>query len=281
MTSGIIRRFRSLALAAVLAAGGCFYPADRAKLLEARVDRIESEKRGLEEELLRQKQLLQAQLPRLDQQFERAQKALETLEKAARSNDANMGVQLEMLKNDMAQLRGAIEEYVHRIGELEAALAEVRGAGSTATQPATAAATPAAKAEATAKPTDKKEFLALVEKKLAEDPAVGRKLATEWLRKWPRDPLAARAHYALGSSFFKAKEYRAALSEFGEIVKNHGKSDRAPPALLKSSECFAALKMQKESKLMLEEIVRSYPKSAEAKTAKRRLDDLKKKGGKK
>ncbi len=278
MTSGILTRTRPLALVALLSAGGCFYPADRGKLLEARVDKLESEKRGLEEELLKQKQLLQAQLPRLDSQFERAQQALETLEKAARSNDANIGVQLELVKNDMAQLRGSIEEYVHKIGELESALAELRN-GATAQQ-VKPADLPKAKAEATEKPADRKEFLELVQKKLSEEPAVGRQLAMEWLRKYPKDALAPKAHYALGSSYFEAKDYRAALSEFGEIVKNFGKSEQAPPALLKSSECFAALKMKTESQLMLEEIVRSYPKSDAAKTAKSRLDELKK-GGKK
>lgn len=281
MTSGIIRRSRPLALVALLSAGGCFYPADRGKLLEARVDKLESEKRGIEEELLKQKQLLQAQLPRLDAQFERAQKALETLEKAARSNDANIGVQLEMLKNDMAQLRGSIEEYTHKIGELEAALTEVRsGSSGPQAAQAPAAETPKAKAEKTEKPADKKAFLDLVQKKLKEEPAVGRQLAQEWLRKYSKDPLAARAHYALGTSYYEAKDYRAALSEFGEIVKNHGKSEQAPPALLKSSECFAALKMNNEAQLMLEEIVRTYPKSEAAKTAQGRLAALKK-GGKK
>ncbi|MFN7132229.1 MAG: tetratricopeptide repeat protein [Myxococcales bacterium] len=271
----MLERSRPLALALATLVGGCFYPADRGKLLEARVDRLESEKRGLEEELLKQKQLLAAQLPKLDQQFERVEKALDTLDRASRSNDANIGVQLEMVKNDIALLRGSIEEYVHKLNELETALAEAKSAPATA-----AAESPKKKAEATEKPADKKEFLALVEQKLVEEPAVGRQLAAEWLKKFGRDPLAARAHFALGNSYLNAKEYRAALSEFGEIVKNHGNSEHAAPALLQSSECFAALKMKPEAQLALEEIINSYPKTEAAKTARARLAELKK-GGKK
>ncbi|HYI01335.1 tetratricopeptide repeat protein, partial [Hyalangium sp.] len=48
----------------------------------------------------------------------------------------------------------------------------------------------------------------------------------------------------------------------------------APEAYLRSSDCFGKLKMTEESRLALEELVKSFPKSEAAKTAKTRLAEL-------
>jgi TolA-binding protein len=67
------------------------------------------------------------------------------------------------------------------------------------------------------------------------------------------------------------------------VLEEHPKSSSAPDAYLHSSDCFKKLKMQEESRLALEELVKNYPKSDAAKTAKARLAELdkaKKKGKK-
>lgn len=78
-------------------------------------------------------------------------------------------------------------------------------------------------------------------------------------------------HLALGKSYQTAERCREALPEYGKVIQEYAKSKAAPEALLRSSECFASLKMKDESKLALEELVKGYPKSAEAKQAKTRL----------
>lgn len=275
------------ALAALLQAG-CIYPAERGKMLEERVDRLEASEKDLEQDLKKQKN-------RIEEQVAQVQAALEKLEKTAHRTGADIGVQVEQLQTDVAKLRGQVEQYQFQIAELQAALDKLRTApaaaaatskdGATATEPGDGKK-PDAKKPEPEKPTDRKAFAELVEKTVAEDAAAGRKLAEEWLRKFPKPdaaadaklwaPVAARVHYAMGSAFMTLKDPRAALSEFGEIVKNHGKSEQAPEALLKSADCFAALKMNEESRLALEEILNSHPKSEAAKTAKTRLAELKK-----
>ena len=270
------------ALALWLPASGCFYPAERGKQLESRLEKLEAEKKGLEESLNRQKELLHAQIPKLDGQVEEVQKALASLDKAARRSDADLGVQLEQVKEDLNTLRGSIEQYLHRVGELEqktSSLQESSEKASTEKASETlrgkdeVARKKAAESE---RPSDKKEFMELVAKKLESEPAVGRALANEFLGKWPKDPLSAKVHYQLGESFMGAKDWRAALAEFGEIVKHFEKSEQAPVALLKSADCFGALKMVPETQMMLETILSTYPKSDSAKSAKTRLAELKK-----
>lgn len=250
---------------------GCLYPAERGKMLEDRVDRLEVERKDLEQDLKKQK-------ARLDDQLAQVQSTIEKLEKTAHRTGADIGVQLEQVQTDLSQLRGQVEQYQHQIGELEAALDKLKGAppagaasdGGDAKKPETSSA------KAIERPADKKAFAELVIQKLGDDPKVGRELATEWLKKWPKDTLSAKVHYELGASFMAQKDWRAALAEFGEIVKGFGKSEQAPEALLKSADCFAALKMIDEARLALEEILNSYPKSDAAKHAKTKLESLRK-----
>jgi TolA-binding protein len=272
-----------LALLALTAAG-CFYPAERGKMLEERLDRLEADNRELESALQAQKERLEAQIPKLDAQVALVKQTLDALDKSARRTGADIGIQVEQLQADLATLRGKLEESVFKLTEVQTALAELKEPG---TKPATAGAAqggePAPvekKPEPIEKPTDKKAFADLVVKRLQEAPAEGRSLAGEWLRKYPTDALAARIHYELGASYFAEKNCRGALAEFGTLIKpdapkSFAKSEWAPEALLKSSECFDALKMREEARLALEEIVNTYPKSPAAKTAKAKLTSYK------
>ena len=54
----------------------------------------------------------------------------------------------------------------------------------------------------------------------------------------------------------------------------HGKTRSAPNAYLRSADCFHKLKMNDESKIALEEVMKQYPKSDAAKTAKTKLIEL-------
>ncbi|MBI5544592.1 MAG: tetratricopeptide repeat protein [Deltaproteobacteria bacterium] len=251
-------------------------------MLEERLDRLEVDKKDLEQDLKKQKS-------RLDEQVAAVQSALQKLEKTAHRTGADIGVQVEQIQADLSQLRGQVEQYQHQIGELQSVLDKLKAAPGPAAVAATGGTSgatepgetrkpdpPAEKPKPAEKPTDKKGFAELTLQKLADEPKVGRELAGEFLKKWPKDSLAAKVHLELGASYMAQKDWRAALAEFGEIVKNFGKSEQAPDALLKSSDCFASLKMNDEARLALEEILNSHPKSESAKLAKTKLAELKK-----
>jgi TolA-binding protein len=207
--------------------------------------------------------------------------------KASRQSGADIGIRLSKTIEDVAMLRGQVETYLYKINELETALAKtltevdakvVALQGSEAVKAAEAKR----KAQELERPTDKKEFLSLAkEKAKAGELVVARQLYQEFLKKWSKDALVSEAHYGLGETYFNEERCREALYEYGRIIQEHGKSSAAAPAYLRSSDCFAKLKMKNESRLALEELVKAYPKSDAAKTAKTRLaalDKAEKKG---
>ncbi|MGZ3461222.1 MAG: tetratricopeptide repeat protein, partial [Archangium sp.] len=219
-------------------------------------------------------------LPRIDEKIAEVSKALQSLDTASRRTGADIGVQLQKTVDDLAQLRGQVETYLYKINELETALAKTNEdtqkkltelQGEEAVKEAEARK----KAEELKRPTDKKEFLALAQDKAkGGDVALARQLYSEFLKKWPKDPLAAEAHYGLGETYFSEDKCREALPEYGKLLQDYPKAESTPNAYLRSSECFKKLKMQDESRLALEELVKGYPKTEAAKTAKARLAEL-------
>jgi TolA-binding protein len=268
-------------LAAVLAAlPGCFYPRSRGLALETKVDRLSADNTRLNEELKQARGQLDATLPRIDEKVAQVTEALESLDKAARRNDADIGVQLQKALEDMAQLRGQVETYVYKISELEAALGRLTQDAEKkqlAQQGVDAVKEAEAKkqAEALQRPADKKEFLALAQQKAkAGEVALARQLYNEFMKKWAKDPLMGEAHFGMGETYFVEDKCREALFEYGKVLQDFAKTPSAPEAYLRSSDCFTKLKMKEESRLALEELVKSHPKSEAAKTAKTKLAEL-------
>jgi TolA-binding protein len=270
---------------------GCFYPGDRGRLLEMKVDRISQQNDALERKLTDADEKLSSTLPKVEEKLGQMTRALESLEKGARRSDADIGVQLQKAVEDVQQLRGQVETYLHRIDALEQNLKQLqqdtdKKLGELGQESAKQAEAQR-RAEQLKRPSTAREMLELAEGKAkAGDLPLARQLYAELLQKWPRHELAGQSLFGLAETYFTESKCEDALSHYGTVFKEHAKSPVVPDALLHASECFRKLKMTAASRDALEELVKSHPKSEAAKAAKTRLAELdkaagQKKGGKK
>ena len=250
-------------------ASGCFFPADRGQLLESRVESMAAENVKLREAMNDAQKKLDATTTQL-------QEALDQLDKASRTTGANIGVKVDSAIQDVAALRGQIEGSQFKLNEIESKLTQLESSKSTAKADDT-------KRDELKRPDDAKDFFDLAkEKAKGDDVDLGRKLLTEFMKKWPRDENIGEAHFVLGETYSSDKKCREALYEYGKVIQEHAKTKSAPNAYLRSAECFKELKMNDEAKLALNELVKQFPKSDAAKTAKQKLAELvSKKGGSK
>jgi tol-pal system protein YbgF len=246
-----------------LALAACFYSSEAGKTLETRVDKLDKDLRA---EQKAQAEKLDQQLPRIDQKVAEVTKALDSLDQASRRSGADTSVQLQKVIEDLAQLRGQVEAYTHNLDALQDRAAAVdKKAGDKKS------------ADDVARPTDKKEFFALAQSKAkAGDLTTARALYQDFIRKWPKDDLAGDAHFALAESFYGQDNCPEALPEYGQLIKSFGKSKSVPLAYVRSGDCFARLKNPEAARLAYEQVVKDYPKSAEAKMAQKGLAGLKK-----
>lgn len=282
-----IQKLPLMAAAIALAMGGCFYPAERGKALETKVDRLSDENAALRAELQKTREELNATVPKIDEKVAEVTKALESLDTASRRTDADTGVVLQKTIEDVASLRGQIDTYVHQLAELKATLERVEAESekkmlSMMGPDAQKSYEARKKLEEIQRPNDPRAFLTLAQTRAKEgDTTVARKLYDEWFRKYPKNALSGEAHFGLGELWFKEEKCREALFEYGKVIQEYPKTQSAPEAYLRSSDCFSRLKMKDEAKLTLQELLKNHPRSSAAKTAKTRLAELDKKPAKK
>ncbi len=256
----------------MMASAGCFYPADRGRLVEQRLDKMDNT-------TLRLEAYLKDSEAKQGETLGKVQTALEGLDKAAHRSDADLGIQLQKTVEDLAALRGMVETYQYKVTELENALKLTKDEVSkkAVDVEATKLIETKKKADELKRPEDPKEFFKLAsEKQKGGEVAVARQLYNEFLKKWPRDDSVGEVHYALGETYLDEDRCREALYEYGKVISDFSKSKVAPSAYLRSSECFKKLKLTSEAKLALDELVKQHPKSDAAKTAKTRLAELSK-----
>lgn len=95
----------------------------------------------------------------------------------------------------------------------------------------------------------------------------------EFLKKYPRSRLAPAAQFWLGESYFAMKDFEKAIVAYDE-VRRYPQTDKIAAALLRQGIAFAELGEKLNARLVLQELVEKFPQSAEAPRAKQRLKAL-------
>ena len=99
-----------------------------------------------------------------------------------------------------------------------------------------------------------------------------------FIKEFPKDSLAGNAQFWIGESYYAEEDYAGAIVEYDALLKNYPNSGKAIGALLKQGYAFIEMGDKKAAKGILEQLREKYPKSKEAELAKRKLEDMNKKG---
>ena len=79
----------------------------------------------------------------------------------------------------------------------------------------------------------------------------------------------------LPDSYYSEKWYEKAILEYQKVLEKYPDSNKNAAARLKQGYAFAELGEKANARLILNELIKRYPKSQEAKYAKKKLDTLK------
>lgn len=273
-----MRRF-ALPLVAI-ALAGCWVPVERGRQMERRIQRLEEENALVTRQLDEQRSLIQDRVAKADAKIAEVQRKLDELNATAHRTGADVGVRQEQLAQELAQLRGRLEEEQHRLLQLDQKLVEqkqetdgkfaaLRGAGALDQFEARR------KLAELKRPADAPGLLALArEQEQAGEKGVARELYEEVARKWPKDPAAADAHLRLGELASAEGKHREAVLAFGKVAQDFPRSERAPEAMLRTGDSLLALGMRDEAAGVWRELQAKYPKAPAARAAREKLDDL-------
>ena len=286
---------------------GCFFPYESGMLLSRDIDALQKsmrdtrndvEARGVQ--LEEQSEKLESQIRQADDKLGEVAETLDTLNRAARLSNADFGVQLERMLQELQELRGAIELADYRISRMEQQIASnpapapaekvyAQPAPAPAKEPKAKPSAPKAskpspkpaiaeKPKAPAKPASPKEQIASARSLVKQnkfDQARG--LLRQVLNGAPRQAgVHDLAHYELGKSYQAEKKYRAALQEYIKVAEQFPKGAMVDDAYFQIGNCSMALGNLEEAEVFFNEIITNHKKSPFAKDAKSKLSEVKK-----
>lgn len=93
----------------------------------------------------------------------------------------------------------------------------------------------------------------------------------DFVRIYPASGYAANAQYWLGNAYYAQRDCKSAIAAQQLVLKNYPDSPKAADAMLNIASCQTELK-DKAAKKTLQDLIKEYPDSNAAVTAKERLN---------
>lgn len=202
---------------------------------------------------------------------------------ALRKSMADLTLEIEQLRAEVRELRGQLEVQTHELDSLKNrnrdALADTDKRlreleRKAAPAPAPTAEAPA-KAEAAVSADEQKEYDAAfgLMKQGQYDKAA--KAYRAFLTKHPKSELAGNAQYWIGEAQYVVRNFKQAIVDFSVVVDKYPTSLKVPDSLLKIGYSHAELGANDKARTALQQVVTRFPNTVTAKSADKRLAELK------
>jgi tol-pal system protein YbgF len=94
------------------------------------------------------------------------------------------------------------------------------------------------------------------------------------LREFPKSSHADNAQFWIGESYYREKWYQKAILEYQKVIENYSGGNKVAGAYLKQGLSFFELGEAENARLILNELLKKFPKSGEAGLARKKLDSL-------
>jgi tol-pal system protein YbgF len=182
--------------------------------------------------------------------------------------------QIDALKSDQSGLRGVNEQVLRDLSEIQLKQKDVLQSVDTRLSKFEPVKVVLDGLEFQADPSEKKEFEAALAVFRTADFAAAQNTLLAFLRKYPTSGYASSTLFWLGNAQYATKDYKESIVNFRKLLTIAPQHTRAPEAMLAISNCLVELKDVKAAKKAMEDLVKSYPSSEAAQTAKDRLARL-------
>ncbi len=96
-----------------------------------------------------------------------------------------------------------------------------------------------------------------------------------FLTAHPTGEYADNAQFWIGECYFFEKKYDKAILEYEKVTKKFPSSNKVPYALLKQGISFQSLGDKASAKLLLQQVIRDYPNTSQARIARSKLQEIK------
>jgi tol-pal system protein YbgF len=96
-----------------------------------------------------------------------------------------------------------------------------------------------------------------------------------FLATYPDTEYSDNAQFWIGECYFFEKNYEKAILEYEKVTKNYPGGNKVPYALLKQGLSFLKLNDKTSAKLILQQVIKEYPNTSQARIARNKLQEIK------
>lgn len=207
----------------------------------------------------------------------RVKEALDSVKSSIKSADERLKSLEKASTEDaeaIASIRSAIDNNDRKLGDLKDAIASVEKKAVASAEASRMAQSQPQDAKKGEEPPDAM-YARGYKETIDKDYAKAAETFKAFLANHSGHKLAGNAQYWLGEVYYARGDWELAILEFDKAIKKYSESEKVPAAILKEALSFEKLGSKKEARVLLNEVLDRFPKSPEAKLAKKRLESLK------
>ncbi|MBX2811031.1 MAG: tetratricopeptide repeat protein [Myxococcales bacterium] len=211
------------------------------------------------------------------------------LNTSARRNDADLGVVMEVVRQDVARMKGQVDTLVDRVSSLESETAQSREETELRFQ--ALADETKLRAQANEREREQAADKAQAKDKLLRTPRKAIESARRLVKDSPQEArqllralelkrgkrrgwatYAPEVTYLIGETYFAENDFQQAAASFNVIRKKYPQSLKwVPNSILKLGMCLERLDLADDAKLFYQRVEKKYPNHPAAKQARRLL----------
>lgn len=183
----------------------------------------------------------------------------------------DLQTQIDTLRSEQAKARGQAEQLTRDVADLQRAQKDIARGVDDRLRKFEPSKVSVDGQEFVADPAETRDFeaaLALFRK--GDFQAAGTAFA-EFIKRHPGSGYHASALFWLGNAQYAIREYKAAIDNLRAMLGLNPNHARAPEAALTIADCQTELKEVRGARATLENLVKAYPQSEAAATARERL----------
>ena len=210
----------------------------------------------------------------LRQRLEQTNKNLTEENAQLRRSLLDLQSQIENLRNDVSQTRGAQENLARDLSEVQRNQKDVAAGVDERLRKFEPIKVNLDGREFLAEPVEKRDYEAAMDTFRKGDFVAAQAALVQFLQRNGKSGYAPSALFWLGNAQYANKSYKDAMANFQQMLTVAPTHARAPEALLAISNVQIELKDLKATRKTLEDLVKAYPQSEAANTARDRLARL-------
>jgi tol-pal system protein YbgF len=183
----------------------------------------------------------------------------------------DLQAQIEGLKAELSQSRGAQEQLARELSELQMRQKDVLLAVEQRLRRFEPLKVTVDGNEFMAEPSEKRDYEAAMEVFRKGDFAMAQVALEQFVQRYRSSGYAPSAMFWLGNAQYANKDYKESMANFQQMMKSAPTHPRAPEAMLAISNVQLELKDLKGARKTMDDLIKSYPASETAATARERL----------